>query len=77
MYCFYRRINGAVTATKILASLAESKIELKDPIEKIIDPVRRVRNDTPLERVAVIVQKEKFVIIENDISGKYKQNVKF
>lgn len=59
------KIVGVTSTSKILTLISESKITLKDPVEKAMDPVRRVDSNAPLERIAVIVQKEKYVLIED------------
>lgn len=54
-------------ASKILANITDSKINLEDEVEKYVDPVRTVDESTPLEKISFIIQKEKVVLVNGMI----------
>ena len=64
---FFREIIGVVSTNKILNLIADSTCNLENTVEKFLDPVQIVNDSVSLDKICLIFQTEKFVLINGAV----------
>ncbi|EEB17296.1 Cystathionine beta-synthase, putative [Pediculus humanus corporis] len=62
-----KEIIGVVSTNKILNLIADSTCNLENTVEKFLDPVQIVNNSVSLDKICLIFQTEKFVLINGAV----------